>query len=301
MKILRVPETRFHGMKDYSFMPHFLFRNGLRMHYVDEGPRKSNPIFMLHGNPSWSYLYRHMIRICVSAGNRVIAPDLIGFGKSDKMIRTNDYSYQNQLDWMAALLQSLDLRKIVLFCQDWGALIGLRLAAENKERFAGIIVCNGMLPTGDQKAPAIFKLWKMVASYSPWLPIDRIVDFGCRRKLDKEERRAYRAPFPSSQYKRSVRIYPSLVPLDPQDPAAQANRKAWKVLENWKKPFLTVFGNSDPFTRGWDVYLQSRIPGAKGQKHAVLCGGHFLQEDAGPELADIINHFADNVNESGCH
>ena len=271
------------------------------MHYVDEGPKDANPILMLHGNLAWSYLYRHMIRICVSTGNRVIAPDLIGYGKSDKMIRTEDYSYQNQVEWMAALLQSLNLRKIVLFCQDWGALIGLRLAAENEARFAGIIVCNGMLPAGDQKAPAFFKIWKMVASYSPWLPIDRIIDFGCLRRLDKKERWAYRAPFPSSKYKKSVRIFPRLVPLNPQDSAAPANRRAWKALENWKKHFLTVFGSCDPFTRGWNVYLQSRIPGAKGQKHAVLCGGHFLQEDASPELADILNQFVIDIHMSGSH
>jgi len=291
MEFYRVPETRFHNLKDYAFKAQYINTNGLRMHYVDEGPKNANPILLLHGEPSWSYLYRHIIPICASAGNRVIAPDLIGFGKSDKPKKIKDYSYQAHIDWMKAFIETHDLKKITMFGQDWGALIGLRLAAENEERFAGIIISNGMLLTGDQKVSLAFKLWKYFALLSPWLPIDRIVNFGCLKKLDKQERYAYRAPFPSSKFKSGVRSFPKLVPVTPRDPATVANRKAWEVLEKWNKPFLTVFSDSDPFTRGGDMYLQKRIPGAKGQKHITLKGGHFIQEDAGEELAKIIIQF----------
>jgi haloalkane dehalogenase len=266
------------------------------MHYVDEGPKNANPILLLHGEPSWSYVYRHIIPICARAGNRVIAPDLIGFGKSDKPKRIRDYSYQAHIDWMTAFIVTLDLKQITLFGQDWGALIGLRLAAENEERFAGIIISNGMLLTGDQKLPFAFKLWKYFALLSPWLPIDRIVNYACLKKLDKQERYAYRAPFSSAKFKAGVRAFPKLVPASPRDPATQANREAWKVLEKWNKPLLTVFSDSDPFTRGGDKYLQQRIPGAKDQKHLTLKGGHFIQEDAGEALAKIIIQFVKKVN-----
>ncbi|MCK5132214.1 MAG: haloalkane dehalogenase [Candidatus Sabulitectum sp.] len=299
MRYLRVPESRFESLKDYTFEPHFLYFDKLRMHYVDEGPQDSNPILMLHGNPSWSYVYRHMITRCASAGNRVIAPDLIGFGKSDKLEKSSDYSYQAHVGWMTGLIESLDLKNIVLYCQDWGALIGLRLAAENEERFAGIVVANGVLPTGDQKVPFLFKIWKYFALFSPWLPIDLIVDSGCLKKLDKEEKRAYRAPFPSSKYKISVRIFPKLVPVTTGDPSTPANRKAWEILKRWKKPFLTLFSDGDPIARGGDAYLQKRIPGAEGQKHTTLPGGHFLQEDAGIELAEIINQFVSDIHIEG--
>jgi len=291
MEFYRVPETRFHNLKDYPFKAQYINTNGLQMHYVDEGPKNANPILLLHGEPSWSYLYRHIIPICASAGNRVIAPDLIGFGKSDKPKKIKDYSYQAHIDWMKTFIETHDLKNITMFGQDWGALIGLRLAAENEERFAGIIISNGMLLTGDQKVPAAFKLWKYFARLSPWLPIDRIINYGCLKKLDNEEKHAYRAPFPFSKLKAGVRALPKLAPVTSRDPATPANRKAWEVLEKWDKPFLTVFSDSDPFTRGGDHYLQERIPGAKGQKHITLRGGHFIQEDAGAELAKIILQF----------
>ena len=202
------------------------------------------------------------------------------------------------MDWMTAFVNSLDLKEVILVGQDWGSLIGLRLAAENETRFAGIVIGNGMLPTGDQKMPLAFKVWKNFALFSPWLPIDRILNFGCFKKLDKDERRAYRAPFPSSKYKSGARAFPKLVPVTPNDPATIANRKAWTVLEKWGKPFLTAFSNGDPITRGGDEYMQRRIPGAKGQKHITLKGGHFLQEDAGIEFALIINQFSDDLRKS---
>lgn len=259
------------------------------MHYLDEGPADAKPILMLHGEPSWSYLYRHMIPICAAAGHRVIAPDLIGFGKSDKPTDINAYSYQSHMDWLQSLLEQLQLTDITLVCQDWGSLLGLRLAAENPDRFRAIVVGNGMLPTGDQQVPKAFHLWKNFAIYSPIFPVARILDSATFRKLSPDERRAYDAPFPNRKYKAGARAFPKLVPVTPNDPASEANRAAWKVLEKWEKPFLTTFSNGDPITRGGDKYMQERIPGAKGQPHQTLVGGHFLQEDSPVVFARAIN------------
>lgn len=295
MDYYRVSDTFFDNLKDYPFKPHYVDVNGLRMHYLDEGPKEANPILMLHGEPSWSYLYRHMIPVCVGAAHRVIAPDLIGFGKSDKPKKIKDYSYQAHMDWMTTFIRSLDLTEIILVCQDWGSLVGLRLAAENEARFAAVVVGNGMLPTGDQKTSIAFKIWQTFALFSPWFPIERIIDFGCFKKLDKEEKRAYRAPFPSSKYKAGARAFPKLVPVTAHDPATDANRKAWEVLAKWHKPFLTAFSNGDPITRGGDKYMQKRIPGAIGRRHVTLKGGHFLQEDAGIEFAEVINQLIKDI------
>ncbi|MDX1803483.1 MAG: haloalkane dehalogenase [Alcanivorax sp.] len=289
MKILRTPDSRFERLLDYPFEPHYADIDGLRMHYVDEGPANASPILMLHGEPSWSYLYRHMIPVCAAAGHRVIAPDLIGFGKSDKPADKADYSYQSHMDWLQALLDQLDLHDITLVCQDWGSLLGLRLAAENEARFRAIVVGNGMLPTGDQQVPSAFQLWKNFALYSPWFPIARIINSGTFRTLGPDERRAYDAPFPGKAYKAGARMFPKLVPVRPDDPASDANRRAWQVLEQWRKPFLTTFSNGDPITRGGDRYMRERIPGAAGQPHQTLTGGHFLQEDSPVAFAQAIN------------
>ncbi|WP_166258472.1 haloalkane dehalogenase [Marinobacter salicampi] len=295
MKTLRTPESRFKRLLDYPFEPHYLEVDGMRMHYVDEGPSNARPVLMLHGEPSWSYLYRHMIPICAAAGHRVIAPDLIGFGKSDKPVKVDDYSYQSHLDWLLSLLDQLALTDITLVCQDWGSLLGLRLAAEHPDRFRAIVVGNGMLPTGDQAVPKAFQLWRGFAMYSPWFPISRIVNAGSFRTLGPEERRAYDAPFPSSKYKAGTRAFPKLVPVTPDNPASEPNRKAWKVLENWQKPFLTTFSNGDPIMRGGDKYMQERIPGAKGQPHVTLTGGHFLQEDSPVQFARTVNDLLERI------
>ena len=291
MEFVRTPERCFERLADYPFEPHYFQVNdaGMRMHYLDEGPSQADPVLMLHGEPSWSYLYRHMIPVVAAAGHRVIAPDLIGFGKSDKPTRLEDYSYQSHMDWMLALVEGLDLRNITLVCQDWGSLIGLRLAAEQEPRFKAIVVGNGMLPTGDQPVPAAFKIWKNFALYSPWFPIARIINSGTFKTLGPEERKAYDAPFPSAKYKAGARAFPRLVPVAPDNPATPANRAAWKVFEGWNKPFLTTFSNGDPITRGGDKYMQERIPGAKGQPHQTLVGGHFLQEDSPVPFAQAIN------------
>jgi len=289
MRILRTDEDRFTGLLDYPFAPHYReVEPGLRMHYVDEGPAGASPVLMLHGEPSWSYLYRHMIPLVVDAGHRVLAPDLVGFGKSDKPASINDYSYSRHMKWLKNWLEALDLRNITLVCQNWGSLLGLRLAAELPNRFQRIIVANGMLPTGDTRAPAAFTIWKAFATHSPWFPVSRIVQLGTERTLNKHELAAYEAPFPSAEYKAGARAFPKLVPISPSDPASNANKAAWKVLDTWRKPFITCFSSGDPITRGGDRYMQRRVPGALGQPHITLRGGHFLQEDSPEDFARII-------------
>ena len=226
------------------------------------------------------------------AGLRVIAPDLIGFGKSDKPIRKKDYSFAIHVAWMRQFIESLDLNDITLFCQDWGSLIGLRVAAENEHRFARIALGNGGLPTGDQDMPKAFKIWKAFALYSPWFPIGRIIQKATITDLPDEVVAAYDAPFPSAAYKAAARAFPALVPVAPNDPASEANRAAWEVFKNWEKPFLTTFSNRDPITRGGQIKWQENVPGAKGQKHRKIeNAGHFLQEDKGPELAAVLVEF----------
>ncbi|MBQ0748245.1 MAG: haloalkane dehalogenase [Marinobacter sp.] len=289
MRILRTDEDRFAGLPDYPFIPHYLdVEPGLRMHYVDEGPAAASPVLMLHGEPSWSYLYRHMIPLVADAGHRVLAPDLVGFGKSDKPADIDDYSYDRHMAWLTHWLEALDLRNITLVCQNWGSLLGLRLAAELPGRFQRIIVGNGMLPTGDTRAPAVFSVWKAFATHSPWFPVGRIVQLGTERTLNKHELAAYEAPFPSTEYKAGARAFPKLVPISPEDPASEANKAAWKVLEKWRKPFITCFSSGDSITRGGDRHMQRRIPGALGQPHIILRGGHFLQEDSPEDFARII-------------
>ncbi len=264
----------------------------MRMHYVDEGSPDADPVLLLHGEPSWSFLYRHMIPPIVGANLRAIAPDLIGFGKSDKPTAQGDYSYERHVAWMKRLLEIQDLRNITLVCQDWGSLIGLRLAAENEERFDRIVLANGGLPTGDGKMPAVFRIWRAFARFSPWFPIGRIVQSGTVAELSPDIVAAYDAPFPDATYKAGTRAFPKLVPTTPEDPAAPANRAAWEVFGSWQKPFLTAFSNRDPITRGLDKAFVERVPGAKDQPHTnIKNAGHFLQEEKGPELASVVIDF----------
>ena len=292
MKILRTPEERFLNLPGYDFEARYIEIGDLRMHYIDEGPKDADPVLLLHGEPSWSYLYRSMIPPIVEAGLRAIAPDLIGFGKSDKPAEQSEYSYERHVAWMRGFLESLDLRNITLVCQDWGSLIGLRLAAENEERFDRIVLANGGLPTGDQNMPMAFRVWRALARFSPWLPIGRLIQVGTVSKLPPEVVAAYDAPFPDSSYKAGARAFPRLVPTTPDDPAAPANRAAWDVFRNWQKPFLTSFSDGDPITRGLDKVFVKRVPGAKNQPHTTIKGaGHFLQEEKGPEFAKVIIDF----------
>jgi haloalkane dehalogenase len=292
MEILRTPDECFSNLKDYPFAPNYIQIDELRMHYLDEGSPSGNVILLMHGEPTWSYLYRKIIPLLSREGYRVIAPDLIGFGKSDKPSELTDYSYKNHVNWITKFTQTLDLQNITLFCQDWGGLIGLRVAAENEALFAGIIASNTGLPTGDQPPSEAFKQWQEFSQVVPVFPTGNIVKGGCFNKLSAEEIAAYDTPFPEEKYKVSARIFPKLVPTTPDDPASEDNRKAWHVLMKWQKPFLTCFSDSDPITKGGDIILQGMIPGTKGQAHKTIeKAGHFIQEDKPEELARIILEF----------
>ncbi len=287
MKVLRTPDERFGKLPDYPFEPRYTEIDGLRIHHVEAG---SGPVvLMLHGEPTWSFLYRKMVPPLAEAGYRAIAPDLVGFGRSDKPAAMSDYSYARHVEWMRRWIEANDLGGITLFGQDWGSLIGLRLAAEHEERFDRIVIGNGFLPTATGRTPRAFKIWRAFARYSPLFPIGRIVAVGCRSKLEREVVAAYDAPFPGRAFKAGARAFPRLVPTEPDDPAVPANRAAWERLGQWRKPFLTAFGKRDPIL-GWaDRVLQRHVPGAEGQPHRELRdASHFVQEDAGPELARII-------------
>jgi len=290
MNVLRTPDDRFVGLEGYDFAPHYAeVGDGLRMHFVDEGPRDGQVVLMLHGEPSWSYLYRTLISRFRDAGLRAIAPDLIGFGRSDKPTAREDYTYLRHVGWLMAFLDAVGLKDIVLVCQDWGGLLGMRLVGEHPERFSRVVAANTFLPTGDQKMPDAFFAWQQFSQTVPELPIGGILKNGCVKPLSSAVLAAYDAPFPDESYKAGARQFPMLVPWKPDDPAAAANRAAWEVLRRWDKPFLTAFSDQDPITRGGDRILQKLIPGAAGQPHVTIAnGGHFLQEDQGDELSSVI-------------
>lgn len=292
MEILRTPDERFAGLPGWPFAPRYAEVDGLRIHYVDEGPPDAPPVLMLHGEPSWSYLYRKMIPRFVEAGFRAVAPDLVGFGRSDKPADVAEYSYARHVGWIAEWMEAVDLRGVTLVCQDWGSLIGLRVAAENPDRFARIVVANGALPTGEGKIPLAFRAWQAFARWSPYFPIGRIVQAGSRTRLPSDVVAAYDAPFPEAKYKAGARAFPPLVPTRPDDPAVPDNLRAWEALDQWQKPFLTAFSDGDPITRGLDRPFRARVPGAARQPHATIRGaGHFLQEDRGEELARVVIDF----------
>lgn len=290
--VVRTPDERFAALPDYPFAPHYVEVDGLRIHYVDEGPRDGQTVLLLHGEPSWSYLYRKLIPIFVAAGYRAIAPDLIGFGRSDKPTQRAAYTYQRHVDWMTGFLAALDLRGVTLVGQDWGGLIGLRLVAEQGERFARVVAANTSLPTGDQRMGEAFDRWRAFALATPRFHAGSIVKGGCLSELPAEVIAAYNAPFPDDRYQAGARQFPALVPTTPDDPAAEANRRAWQALRQWTKPFLCAFSDGDPITHGADVFLRRAIPGAHGQPHTTIIGaGHFLQEDKGVELAQVVVEF----------
>jgi haloalkane dehalogenase len=297
METLRTPEGRFFDLPGYPFEPHYVeVPSGdggqLRIHYVDEGPRGAEVVLMLHGEPSWSYLYRKMIPVVTGAGLRAVAPDLIGFGRSDKPVRREDYTYARHVAWMRSFLDSLDLRQITLVGQDWGGLIGLRLVAEHPERFARVVAANTFLPTGDQKPPDAFFQWRDFSQRVELFPTGFILQSATVSELPPEVVAAYEAPYPDESYKAGARRFPTLVPATPTDPASEANRAAWRVLERWDKPFLCAFSDTDPITAGGDAVFRSRIPGAAHQPHTTItAAGHFLQEDKGEELARVVVDF----------
>ena len=295
MELLRTPDDRFKNLPGYPFKPHYLTINdrsedvGVRIHYIDEGDSGAQPVLMLHGEPSWSYLYRKMVSPFVQAGYRVVAPDLPGFGKSDKPAKRADYSYARHVAWMQDWLQVMDLNNIILICQDWGGLIGLRLVAAEPHRFARVVTSNTMLPTGDHSPGDAFMKWQQYSQQVPVFPTGQIVHKGTVAGLSDAEIVAYDAPFPDEAYKEGARQFPTLVPTTPDDPESQANRDAWKSLMSFEKPWLCAFGDSDPITGAAAPVIQKLIPGCHGQPHTTLSGGgHFIQEDCGEELSQVV-------------
>ena len=294
MRYLRTPDDRFDSLPGYDFEPHYLEVPGgeggtLRVHHLDEGPADGEVVLLMHGEPSWSYLYRKMIPVLTGAGLRVVAPDLVGFGRSDKPTETGDYTYARHVEWMrSALFDGLGLQAVTLFGQDWGGLIGLRLVAEHGDRFARVCVANTGMPVGHGATEA-FRAWRDFSQSAEVLPVGQIVAGGTVGGLTEEEVAAYDAPFPDEAHKAGARIFPALVPLEPDDPAVPDNVAAWESLERFDRPFLVAFSDSDPITGGGDGVFHERVPGTQGQPHTTIEGaGHFLQEDRGPEVAELL-------------
>jgi haloalkane dehalogenase len=298
METLRTPEASFANLPDFGYEPRYAdIPKGdggtLRMAWVEDGPADGEVVVLLHGEPSWSFLYRHMLPVIAAAGYRAIAPDLVGFGRSDKPTEISDYSYARQVEWTRALLfDAMDLHGVTLVCQDWGGLIGLRLAAEHPSRFARIVTANTGLPTGDIPMPEIWHMFREAVRSAPVMDIGRFVQSGCQKPMTDDVLAAYDAPFPDESYKSAARAMPDLVPTEPNDPASDANRAAWDFLTTSPTPMLVAFSDGDPITGGMAPILQAMMAGAAGREHPTLAGaGHFLQEDAGAELAAHVVSF----------
>ena len=290
--VFRTPDDRFQNLPGFAFEPHYQEIEGYRVHYLDEGPRDGEAILLIHGEPTWAYLFRKMIPVLTAAGHRVIVPDLVGFGRSDKPAEMEVHTYEFHVDVMKQLVEALDLRGVTFFGQDWGGLIGLRVVAESADRFARVVISNTALPTGEDQLSEAFMNWKGVNQGM----IDRgDIPTGmmlARNSGDPAVQAAYDAPFPDPRYKAGPLIMPQRVPVTLDDPAREANLAAWEVFKKWDKPFLTAFGDSDPVTGGQDAKFQREIPGAQDQEHLIVEGaGHFIQESHGAQLARIIVDF----------
>ena len=293
MKVLRTPEDRFADLPDFGYPPRYGEVDGVRVAYVEAGPADGEPVLLLHGEPSWSFLYRKVMPVLAGAGLRAIAADLVGFGRSDKPAEVGDHSFARHVEWIRGLAADhLDLRGLTIVGQDWGGLIGLRLVAENPGRFARVVAANTGLPTGDVPMPDVWHRFREVVRTAPTLSVSRLVQSGCRTTLSPEVLAAYEAPFPDPSYAAAVRAMPELVPTTPGDPASEANRAAWRQLAAWDKPFLVAFSDRDPITGAMAPVLKDTVPGAAGLEHPVIEGaGHFLQEDAGERLGTVIAEF----------
>lgn len=298
MKVLRTPDERFADLPDFPFTPHYAeVPSGdgpdLRVHYLDEGPADAAPVLLLHGEPTWSYLYRTVIPVLVAAGHRCVVPDLVGFGRSDKPADPADYSFARLVEWTRALVfDRLDLRGITYFGQDWGALVGLRLVAADPDRYARVAIGNGGLPTGEGTPTDAFLAWQAFSKESPSFKVGRIVSGGCATPLDAATVAAYDAPFPDESYMAGARTLPSLVPTSVDDPAHDDNVAAWEVLSRFERPFLCAFSDGDPITKGGERAFLRAVPGTAGQAHTTIEGaGHFLQEDRGTELGRVLADF----------
>lgn len=305
MTILRTPDERFLNLPGYPFPPCYVTVPGpngedLRLHYLDEGPRSAAPVLLLHGEPSWSYLYRKMIPIIAAAGYRAVAPDHIGFGRSDKLAEAAHYTYRRHVDWLLAFVRRLDLRDITLVCQDWGGPIGLSVLAAEEGRFARVVAANTILPTA-QPPPneevhdwpgEIISNWIEFSKTAPVFPVGQIAQSVTVTDLPPDVVAAYDAPFPDESFKAGPRRFPAIIPVTSSDPGALHNREVWKMLERSARPFLTAFSDRDPTTAAWADVFRRRVPGARGQPHVTIEGaGHFLQEDRGEELARIVVDF----------
>lgn len=297
MKSLRTPDKSFDKLPDYSFPPNYvdiddLDGGALRVHYIDEGDKNAEVVLLMHGEPSWSYLYRKMIPVIVSAGYRAIAVDLIGFGRSDKPTEQSDYTYARHVAWMQAWFDAMQIDNVTLVCQDWGGLIGLRLVAANTDKFARVLTANTMLPTGDHDPGESFLAWKKYSQEVSDFNCGKIVSGAVTCEMSDLIVAAYNAPYPDDSYKAGARRFPLLVPVSTDDPERDANLGAWQILQKFDKPWLTAFSDSDPITKGGDAVFQKLIPGAAGQAHTTIKnGGHFLQEDQGEQLADVTVSF----------
>lgn len=298
MNLLTTPEERFALLKDFAFEPKYVSiavsaaGEAARMHYIDEGPAQAHAVLLLHGEASWSFLYRSTIARLAQAGSRVIAPDLLGFGRSDKPSAPGDYSYRGQVDWLRAFVDGLGLDEVTLVAHDWGGLLGLRLVAERPSFFRRVLLCNTSLPTGERPPPSAFLEFRRWLADANAVSAGAIVASACQKPLSEEVRAAYDAPFPSPAFQAGLRSFPALVPTSMDDPESELNREAWRVLAGYERPFLTVFGDGDPFTAGAERAFQRRVPGARGQPHRVVAGaGHFLQEDAPEELDRAVLAF----------
>ena len=297
MNILRTPSENFNNLKDYSFEENYIEFSltldavdtvmPVRMHFIDENKDSEDIVLLLHGEPTWSYLYRHMIPILVKAGKRVIAPDLIGFGKSDKLPDRESYTYENHIDWTSNIIKKLDLKNITFFGQDWGGLIGLRLVADNPDLFSGMVLANTSLPIGKGSTPG-FDAWKKYSQIVEIFNSGKIIQNASLRNISDDEIAAYNAPFPDDSYLACARQFPTLVPMNPEDPSVQENIAAWEVLKRFDKPVLTIFGSKDPVMLGQEKYFQKMIPGTSVMNHQIVEAAHFIQEDQPELLANSI-------------
>ena len=295
MEVLRTPDDRFADLPDFPFAPHYAqVPDGdggtLRVHHLDEGPADGPVVVLMHGEPTWAYLYRHVVPPLVAAGARVVVPDLVGMGRSDKPAAFADYSYARHVEWMRALLfDALDLHDVTIFGQDWGGLVGLRLVAEHPDRFSNVVMGNTGLPTGEQQMPELWLRFRDYVANAEELPVGWLVNSGVKTPLTDEVRAAYEAPFPSQEFTMAPRAFPTLVPHTPTDPARADQEAAWAALATFDKPFVCAFSDGDPITAGGDRHLQKVVPGTRGQEHVTITGaGHFLQEDAPDQVAAVL-------------
>lgn len=297
MQVLKTPESAFSKIVDFPYSPQYVHvtdtvSSEIAMAYYQAGPKDGHTILLMHGEPTWAYLYRKMMPVLADAGFNVLVPDLIGFGRSDKPTRREDYTYARHVIWVKEWFNQVVKGSVTLFCQDWGGLLGLRLVADMPERFTGVMVSNTGLPTGDQTPSDAFIKWRRFSQDVPVFPTSSIIQGATVTELSQQTLDAYDAPFPEEEYKAGARIFPLLVPASSDNPEAQANRNAWERLKQFSAPFMTAFGDSDPVTAGGDRIFQKLIPGCQCIEHVTIKnGGHFIQEDKGEELAELLKQF----------